>query len=132
MFSVAVLESPGEGLSEELVRRGWCTLCPPESAELLVVSPNYRGPVPRVKRAVVPGGRFLPGALTVSYGLSRRDTVTASSIVDGRLVAALRRELVDMEGRLLSPGEAVVTPMLTVEAELALTAAGLLLGTLAV
>lgn len=60
-----------------------------------VLLPGQAGELLRAKRA----------ASAVSYGLSSRDTLTLSSREGSQLWAALQRELVTVEGRVVEPQE---------------------------
>lgn len=120
-----VLEA-GEGIEAAILRGlsargglgGRCTSG--DHPALLVVSPGAaeRGSVlPRQCRtALVPGEIAVPlrAASAVSYGVSPRDSLTVSSREGDVLWAALQRELVTVEGRVverqefslpLAPGE---------------------------
>ena len=136
-----VLEA-GEGIERAILRRltargGLRGRCASVShPALVVVSPRAAAagvPLPRQCRTVLlPGGageRGLPlrAASAVSYGVSPRDTLTLSSREGDTLWAALQRELVTVDGRVverqefplaLEPGERELT---------ALAAAGALL-----
>ena len=74
-------------------------------ADLVVLAPGWRGGerAGDCRCLLVPGnmgglaGRLHAGWV-VSYGLDRRDTLTLSSMERGRLLAALQRELVTLDG----------------------------------
>ena len=89
-------------LGEAALRTGGCP-------DLVVVSPlpGYRSNATlRCTFLLVPGtaadlGRLPQPDCVVSYGLSKRDSVTLSSIMDETLVLSLQRELPTLEGTLL-------------------------------
>ena len=113
MECLQVLEA-GEGIEQSILRqlrawgglRGQCASV--DHPALLVVSPQAaaRGiPLPRQCRTVLlPGGmRGTPpqAASAVSYGPSPRDSLTISSREGDTLWAALQRELVTVDGRVV-------------------------------
>lgn len=111
-----VLEA-GEGIEAAILQRlsargglgGRCTSG--DHPALLVVSPKAaeRGvSLPRQCRtALVPGELALPlrAASAVSYGVSPRDSLTLSSREGDVLWAALQRELVTVDGRVVERQE---------------------------
>ena len=139
MECLQVLEA-GEGIEQSILRqlrawgglRGQCASV--DHPALLVVSPQAaaRGiPLPRQCRTVLlPGGmRGTPpqAASAVSYGSSPRDSLTISSREGDTLWAALQRELVTVDGRVVERQEFPVS-LAPGEDELsALAAAGALL-----
>jgi len=75
--------------------------------DLLVVSPHASGWAGagelRCRAALVPGGhaalaRCLPARLLVSYGMGRADTLTLSSLRDGRAAVCVQREFTSFTG----------------------------------
>ena len=134
-----VLES-GEGIESAILRgltargglRGRCA--GEDHPALLVVSPRAaaRGlRMPRQCRTVLlPGGMggVLPQAASaVSYGTSPRDSLTISSREGSTLWAALQRELVTVEGRVVERQEFPLALRPGEEELSALAAAGALL-----
>ncbi len=114
-----VLEA-GEGIEQAILRRltargGLRGRCASEShPALVVVSPRAAAegvPLPRQCRTVLlPGGRRgqslpLQAASAVSYGVSPRDSLTLSSWEGDTLWAALQRELVTVDGRVVERQE---------------------------
>ena len=112
-----VLET-GEGIEQMILRglsargglRSQCTST--NHPALVVVSPRAAAeglPLPRQCRTVLlPGGtRGTPpqAASAVSYGTSPRDSLTVSSREGGALWAALQRELVTVDGRVVDRQE---------------------------
>jgi hypothetical protein len=85
---------------------------------------------PAAGTVLVPGryaGRFAARQV-VTYGLSPDDALTLSSVGEGRMVAALQRELVTLTGRTLEPQEFLVPDAGGREASLALSCALLTAG----
>ena len=110
----------GEGIERTILRKlavhgGLRGRCASEShPALLVVSPRAaarRIPLPRHCRTVLlPGGTGdlslpLQAASAVSYGASPRDSLTLSSREGNILWAALQRELVTVDGRVVERQE---------------------------
>lgn len=134
-----VLES-GEGIEAAILRGlaargGLRGRCASEShPALLVVSPRAAARGVRMPRqcrtALLPGGMggVLPRAASaVSYGVSPRDSLTVSSREGDTLWAALQRELVTVDGRVVERQEFPL-PLTSGEGELSvLAAAGALL-----
>lgn len=93
------------GLREKTVLRPLEALPEGMPPDLIVAAPDWgQGAGDRPCRCLLLPGAV--GALTgtasagwvVSYGLDRRDTLTLSSIGQGRLWAALQREIVTLDG----------------------------------
>lgn len=112
-----VLEA-GEGIEQAILRRlaargGLRGRCASVShPALVVVSPRAAAagiPLPRQCRTVLlPGGAgslSLRAASAVSYGASPRDSLTLSSREGDTLWAALQRELVTVDGRVVERQE---------------------------
>lgn len=113
-----VLEA-GEGIEGMICRRLHAlgrpapACFPRERPSLLVVSQGAarRGvDLPDCRTVLLPGqaGELLrtrQAASAVSYGPSPRDTLTLSSREGGHLWAALQRELVTVDGRVVEPQE---------------------------
>ena len=112
-----VLEA-GEGIEQAILRgltargglRGRCASG--NHPALLVVSPRAAEagvPLPRQCRTVLlpggAGGLPLRAASAVSYGVSPRDSLTLSSREGDTLWAALQRELVTVDGRVVERQE---------------------------
>ena len=57
-----------------------------------------------------PGRGGIPAAWVVSYGLTRRDTLTFSSLAQDTLCLALQRELVTLGGVCREPQEIPLAP----------------------
>jgi len=108
----------GEGIEQAILRklrargglRGRCAS--PDHPALLVVSPRAAALGVRLPRecrtALLPGGMGgVPprAASAVSYGLSPRDSLTVSSREGDVLWAALQRELVTVDGRVVERQE---------------------------
>lgn len=136
-----VLEA-GEGIEQAILRRltsrgGLRGRCASAShPALLVVSPRAAAagvPLPGQCRTVLlPGGigaRGLPlrAASAVSYGASPRDSLTLSSRAGDTLWAALQRELVTVDGRVVERQEFPLRLEEGAEELPALAAAGALL-----
>lgn len=107
--------------------------------DLLVVSPNaigWAGAGAISSRIVLLNGGFaslaraLHAESAVSYGSSPKDTLTLSSLEGDRLCAALQRELVTVEGRVVERQELVLPfrPGTAPDFALAVVGALLLLG----
>lgn len=112
----------------------------PLRPELLIFAPDWaggaEGPEPvRCGAVLVPGERaavlapHIRSACAVSYGMSPRDTVTLSSINETKLVLALQRELVTLEGEVLERQEFSIRRerMAAAPEDLLAAAAGLLI-----
>jgi hypothetical protein len=126
MFSLAVLETENEKIAAAIARvfkknsgknnisvlilssdrYAFFKAC---EFDLLVISPNARL---TEKTDLNSGCILIPGTLldslnsagadyAITYGMSPRDTVTASSISDGGIVVTLQRELVTLSGEIL-------------------------------
>lgn len=85
-----------------------------QRADLVVAAPDLVAlpPNPAPCRALLlpghlaPLARGIPAAWVVSYGLTRRDTLTFSSLAQDTLCLALQRELVTLGGRVPgAPGD---------------------------
>ena len=138
MTGFAVLE-PGESIARCLVGRFGPAVRAEDKPRLLVVGPG--GELPPGRELLECGTVLLPGGAgevleqvragsAVSYGLSRRDTITLSSQSADRLWVAVQRELVRVDGTVLDRQEVPVRLPREMEAMqlLALTGAMLLLG----
>lgn len=119
MEGFRVVES-GEGIERAILRRLSARGRGPESRvgsdhpALLVVSPGAaakRAPLPGACRTVLLPGQAgglaegLRAASAVSYGPSPRDSLTISSREGDKLLVALQRELVTMDGRVVERQE---------------------------
>ena len=148
MWQIGVWEQ-NEGLAERLSRLGEgraliraCShpaLLAGTALDLLVVSPGATGWAGasslNCRTALLPGvlpvlTHALPAALAVSYGLSGRNTLTLSSLGEGRASVAVQREFIALDGRAVERQELVVPYDGGVPAELLLAQVGaaLLLG----
>ena len=149
MWQIGVWEQ-NEGLAERLSQLGEgralvraCShpaLLAGTALDLLVVSPGATGwagaSTLSCRTALLPGvlpvlTHALPAALAVSYGLSGRNTLTLSSMEDGRASVAIQREFTALDGSAIERQELVLpydgsAPDLF----LALTGTALLLGRL--
>ncbi|MCL2084204.1 MAG: hypothetical protein FWH06_02975 [Oscillospiraceae bacterium] len=87
----------------------------PEVCDVLISD----GPAPdvfhpcRCRLAVVPGdapfdASFVTADRVITYGMSCRNTVTVSSVSDGRLFLALQREIIGIDGQSLDQQELLV------------------------
>ena len=148
MWQIGVWEQ-NEGLAERLSRLGEgraliraCShpaLLAGTALDLLVVSPGATGWAGAsslsCRTALLPGvlpvlTHALPTALAVSYGLSGRNTLTLSSLGEGRASVAVQREFIALDGRAVERQELVVPYDGCIPAELLLAQVGaaLLLG----
>ncbi len=148
MWQIGVWEQ-NEGLAERLSRLGEgraliraCShpaLLAGTALDLLVVSPGATGWAGasslNCRTALLPGvlpvlTHALPAALAVSYGLSGRNTLTLSSLGEGRASVAVQREFIALDGRAVERQELVVPYGGDIPAELLLAQVGaaLLLG----
>ncbi len=148
MWQIGVWEQ-NEGLAERLSRLGEgraliraCShpaLLAGTALDLLVVSPGATGWAGAsslsCRTALLPGvlpvlTHALPAALAVSYGLSGRNTLTLSSLGEGRASVAVQREFIALDGRAVERQELVVPYDGSIPAELLLAQVGaaLLLG----
>lgn len=111
------------------------------SLDLLIVSPGATGwagaGALNCRTALLPGGRSaltraLPAGIVLSYGASSRNTLTLSSLDEGRASVAVQREFIDLDGRAVDRQE-LVLPYDGGSPDLLLAEAGaaLLLGRLA-
>ena len=110
MPAVAVLDPALRALVARTLPAGLAELVPPDRRPGLVVL----GPAPR-PFSPVPGGTVLlpgrawrgalPAAAAVGYGPSPRDTLTFSSLGEGKLLLSLQREVVALTGRRLDRQE---------------------------
>ena len=85
--------------------------------DLLVVSPQAAGwagaSALSCRTALVPGGlsaltRLLPADVAVSYGMGPANTLTLSSLEDGRASVAVQREFSSLNGLLVERQELVL------------------------
>ena len=85
--------------------------------DLLVVSPGATGwagaTALSCRTALLPGGlsaltRSLPADTVVSYGTSSRNTLTLSSLDEGKAAVAVQREFVALDGRAVDRQELVL------------------------
>ena len=155
MFSLAVLEREDEKLAEAITRlmkmnakkhnasvlishSDKFELLNAPDIDLLIISPNTRF---SEKTALNAKCILLPGTLldnlngveseyVITYGMSPRDTVTASSISDDGIVITLQRELVTLSGEVLERQDLPNMPLLmpTVEKTMAVLSVFLLIG----
>ena len=103
-----------------------------ERPSLLVVSPSAARQgveLPDCRTVLLPGqaGELLRTKQAVSYGPSPRDTLTLSSREGDHLWAALQRELVTVDGRVVEPQEFPLELEENTTSMSALAAAGALL-----
>ena len=146
MYRMGVLDQDG-GLWSELTRRlpkaagqpvRWTRQIGSESARLdgLILAPSP-GRLPAVFPAcrvlLIPGqlgclAVQIPCVWAVSYGFSRRDTLTVSSLTDHGLEAALQREILTITGATIERQELMLPAGPDPLTLLALTGAALLLG----
>lgn len=107
--------------------------------DLLVVSPGATGwagaGTLNCRTALLPGGRsaltrLLPAGTVLSYGLSSRNTLTLSSLDEGRASVAVQREFVSLAGRAVERQELILPCGGSPELLLAQAGAALLLGRL--
>lgn len=149
MWQVGVWEQE-EGLAEAVSRLTGCgaalvracshpALLLGTALDLLVVSPGAAGwagaSALTCRTALLPGGlpaltRTLPAGLVVSYGLSGRNTLTLSSLEEGRALVAVQREFPALGGQLIERQELAVPREEGLSPELLLVQTGvrLLLG----
>ncbi len=118
MACFQVIEA-GEGLEQSILRGlagrdGGTARHTPGGPALVVVSPEAARlglPLPETCRTVLLPGRAgraaggLRASSAVSYGTSPKDTLTVSSREEGRLWAALQRELVTVDGQVVERQE---------------------------
>ena len=150
MYHIAVLEdSPGQ-LSRIL--EGFCTDCGEsliltrgDSARALgrsydfivvysemAVAERWDG-ASRCNVLLVPGkyaaraAEAITSGCIVSFGMSTRDTITLSSVDDGRPVLAIQRELVTLGGEVLERQEIPIRLQHPVPADTLMAAAGVML-----
>ena len=89
-----------------------------QRADLVVAAPDLAAlpPNPAPCRALLLPGHLaslaggIPAAWVVSYGLTRRDTLTFSSLAQDTLCLALQRELVTLGGVCREPQEIPLAP----------------------
>ena len=117
----------GEGLAEQVSRLAEgmalvraCShpaLLAGVDLDLLIVSPEATGwagaSALTCRVALLPGGLFalnraLPSHRAVTYGNSPRDTVTLSSLSDGRAAIAVQRDFLRLDGRPVERQELVL------------------------
>lgn len=136
MFSLAVLENRDERIAASIVKainrhaRKFDTSvllsCADEyeyfhgiGADLLIISPEAK---PNTKRTLSAKCILMPGDLiecfkavksdyVISYGMSPRDTITASSISDDGVQISLQRELVTLKGEVVERQELPLIPL---------------------
>ena len=108
-----------------------------ERPELLVVAPDFAlsdlRPLTRTGCGILlisgdADASFFESNCFVTYGMSPKNTLTASSISGGRLVVSLQREIVTVTGTVLERQELVTASNVSTELQLAATGAVLLLG----
>ena len=125
-------------LSRALPPGLWARCHPARSGgvyDLLLVAPDWRGPLPPglTCRALLWPGRLGPltealeAGWVVSYGLTPRDSLTLSSLGRESVCLALQREVVTLAGRSLEPQEVPLRGFAGVAPELTLAWAGVLL-----
>jgi hypothetical protein len=116
-YTIGIWQGTKGLLSQSLVRfypEGHYLMRPPE-CDICVSD----GPLPdvlnpcRCRIAILPGDkkldcRYLQAERVVTYGLSGKNTVTLSSAGDDRLLLALQREIIGMDGRRIEQQELVV------------------------
>lgn len=102
MVTVGILGA-GARLRRALAEHGAALVPWAAGPDLLVVGPDWTGPVAGRCRALLTPGRVGPGLAqagwVVSYGFSPRDTLTLSSVGDRTALVALQRDLVGLDGR---------------------------------
>lgn len=102
MVTVGILGA-GAPLRRALAEHGAVLVPWTAGPDLLVVGPDWTGPVAGRCRALLTPGRVGPGLAqagwVVSYGFSPRDTLTLSSVGDRTALVALQRDLVGLDGR---------------------------------
>ena len=119
MISVGVFENEDFSYSKELLRLTDCALITnPQSArvDIALVSGNlYKKPIfseasllilpDSLDRDIVPA--FCAKTI-ISYGLCRKNTVTASSLVASRLAISLQRKFQDIRGNVIEEQEFIM------------------------
>lgn len=102
MVTVGILGA-GAALRRALAEQGAVPVPWAAGPDLLVVGPEWTGPVAGRCRALLTPGRVGPGLAqagwVVSYGFSPRDTLTLSSVGGRTALVALQRDLVGLDGR---------------------------------
>lgn len=85
--------------------------------DLLIVSPGATGWAGAssltCRMALLPGGLFaltraLPSHTAITYGTSPRNTITLSSLAEGRAAVAIQREFLTLDGRPVERQELVL------------------------
>lgn len=120
MISVGVFENEAFTLSKALLKHANCALMTnPKSAtlDIALVSENLCRKPDTItsKLVIVPDSldRDLLSAFCaknlISYGLCRKNTITASSLVKSRLAVSLQRKMADIYGRVIEEQEMIVS-----------------------
>jgi hypothetical protein len=155
LFTLAVLENRDERIGASIVKaikkhaRKFDTSvllsCADEyeyfhgvGADLLIISPGAKPDTRRTLRAkciLMPGDllnsfKAVESDYVISYGMSPRDTITASSISDDGVQISLQRELVTLKGEVVERQELPLVPLKrsTPERIMSVRGATLLLG----
>lgn len=152
MFSLAVLENKDEKIAASIAKAikrhagklGASVLlsCADKyeyfhglGADLLIISPDAR---PDARRTISAKCILMPGALldsfkavksdyVISYGMSPKDTITASSISDDGVQISLQRELVTLKGEIVERQELPLIPLKRSTPERIMTVRGAIL-----